>query len=146
LQRGLGGALARHPAEGGPLGGAPLRVGGLALGDLPLAQRPVPAGVQKWAVRWNTVSSAARAAISGIDRTPEEPVPITPPAAGALVVVGGHDPGAEGDVAAQVEPVGDVGDVGDVAQDLRLGGVLLRPGPLPTTRTRIPSPRGPCSW
>ena len=35
------------------------------------------AGIEKFGVRWNTVSSSACAAIRGIDWTADEPVPIT---------------------------------------------------------------------
>jgi hypothetical protein len=38
---------------------------------------PLPAGSEKFAVRWNTVTCLAWRAISGIDCTPDEPVPIT---------------------------------------------------------------------
>ncbi len=38
---------------------------------------PLRAGIEKLGVRWNTVSWSASAAISGIDCTADEPVPIT---------------------------------------------------------------------
>ena len=38
---------------------------------------PLCAGSEKFGVRWNTVSSAACSAISGIDWMPDEPVPMT---------------------------------------------------------------------
>src|SRR5215471_12503126 len=39
---------------------------------------PLPAGIEKLGVRWNTVSSLAWPAMSGIDWMPDEPVPIRP--------------------------------------------------------------------
>ena len=56
-------------AVAGPVG----RQGGETLGR----GGPLRAGIEKLAVRWNTVSWGASAAISGIDWMPEEPVPIT---------------------------------------------------------------------
>lgn len=66
------------------------------------------------------------------------------PGGDALARLGGHRPaqlhfvehggihaGVQGDVAAQIQPVGDPIDVG---QNLGLGGVLLRPIPLPLQR------------
>jgi hypothetical protein len=38
----------------------------------------LPAGMEKFGVRWNTVSSDAWLAMTGIDWMPEEPVPMTP--------------------------------------------------------------------
>ena len=38
---------------------------------------PLWAGREKFGVRWNTVSSAACRAMSGIDWIPDEPVPMT---------------------------------------------------------------------
>jgi hypothetical protein len=38
---------------------------------------PLRAGIEKFGVRWNTVSCAACSAISGIDWIADEPVPIT---------------------------------------------------------------------
>ena len=38
---------------------------------------PLPAGIEKFGVRWNTVSRLAWRAMIGIDWMPEEPVPIT---------------------------------------------------------------------
>ena len=39
---------------------------------------PLWAGIEKFGVRWKTVSSAACSAMSGIDWMPDEPVPMTP--------------------------------------------------------------------
>ena len=49
------------------------------------------------------------------------------PAAGRGIEQGGGHAGVELDIAPQVEPVG---NMVDIAQDLRLGAVALRPGPL----------------
>ena len=52
------------------------------LGDLrqPLGvgAGPLWAGIEKFGVRWNTTSSAACLAITGIDWMPDDPVPMTP--------------------------------------------------------------------
>src|SRR5579872_5952305 len=48
------------------------------------------------------------------------------PATRGLVPCRGGDPGAKADVTAQIVAVG---DEAEIAQDFRLGGVFLRPGP-----------------
>ena len=64
---------ARRPpgrlAVGGPVGSQR----GQALGD----GGPLWAGIEKFGVRWNTVSWRPGAAISGMDWMPDEPVPMT---------------------------------------------------------------------
>ena len=46
--------------------------------DLVRSSGRLPAGMEKFGVRWNTVSSAAWSAMIGIDWMPEDPVPTTP--------------------------------------------------------------------